>query len=90
MTNGARVPGVGTFAEEFIRILTANTVVLARIWITTIRHLTSIEDNLVLAAVLLLLPLGRQFIVTVDSYHSHAADESIVAFLSNHTTDHII
>lgn len=89
VTNGAHVSSIGTIAKEFVRILTTNTRVFARIGITTIYHLTSVENDLVLTTVLFLLPVGRQFIISVDTYHPHTTNETIIAPVAGHTANQI-
>lgn len=80
---------MSAIAEEFVRILTADTGVLARIRIAAVHHLAGVKHDFVPAAVLLFLPVGRQFVIPVDTYHSHAADETIVATHSSHAADQI-
>lgn len=78
VTNGTRISGTDAVAEEFIRILSAYARVFARIWITTIQHLAGVEDYLTVATILVLLPIGRHLVITIDAYHSHATDESTI------------
>lgn len=78
MTNSSCVSSVSAIAEELIGILIASAIVLAGIWIATIYHLTGVKDNLIFAAVLVVLPIGGKLVVTVDADHSHAAHKTAI------------
>lgn len=82
LTSMANSPGISSIravAKELVRILTTHAVVFARIWIATIDHLTSVENDFVLAAVLFVLfPIGWKFVVPVNADDPHAPHETLV------------
>lgn len=63
-------------ADELERVLFADAVVLARARVAPVGHAARIEHDLVLAAVLLLGPVGGQLVVAVDGDAAHAAHKA--------------
>lgn len=78
VADGTAVAGVGAVARKLVRVLGADARVLAGVGVAPVDHLAGVEDNFVLAAVLVFLPIGREFVVTVDLNDPHATDESSV------------
>lgn len=76
MADGAAISGSGALAYELHRVLFADAVVLAGARVAAVGHAARIEHDLVFAAVLLLGPVGGEFVVAVDGDAAHAADET--------------
>lgn len=53
MTHGSAITCIGAIAVEIVRALTTQTIVFARIGITSVDHLTCVENDLMLTAVFL-------------------------------------
>lgn len=83
----ARISCGAAVTKELGRTLSARGAVFAWIRIAPIDCQTRIENDFILATILVLLPISRQPIVTIDRNQSHATNESILGFTASDQVD---
>ena len=79
VADGPGVAGALALAVELVGGLFTNTPMFAGVGRAPVRDVAGLEDDVILAADLLVLPIRRQLVVAVDGDVSHAPDEPVGA-----------